>query len=1834
MNKKLSSFESISTSEINDSSVYVSAVQKLKDGSYKNINIPISQLSGLWNNDVQLAIANADFEGGAIDAEVIHQAALQAVEAALTEARQAVNAAIAAANDFAGDVATGNTATQKAIADAQQQLNQAIQDGQSVVAQMQTMYAQYFGDNGEVRQALNEANRDLNTSRALLTSAQEDLQALANGEITPESLHEIERTVNGIKEMWGIEGTYVNSEGTVANKVLEYVDMALAQKNLKMTNINGETNNVTSFEQLVDAANGMYTTTLNRMNTAEQKVTQMQEEWDVTKGEMSEYVKTSDFSDPTKASLKSAVKSMTDSLIKQTVRDTTLDVITTITIPINSPQGYTVRVPNIEKETFYYMSWDDAEGDNAIPLNYQFKVVASGSAAPSADNNVWSPLTLDGVHSPTIVTYDNEEVVPDTNDRYLFIQYNGLGPATKQIDVKVCVEKYLSQTQIQQTANAIVLSAINSLKKGGQLASSLTLTDDQISTAVRKYFNSIDFNATSIKQTADLIQQTVLSFLDEGNNNYRTLQSVIKSAKDSIEQSVEDYTLTLLEEFKNNAPNIDHKINTDYSIDNSGSSITFKNRRRIISNLEQGHTYFIKCVALSKLYYKYGTYNFENVNVDVPFLDNENNGWTKIVNPDSIKVDVPSDASWSTITFFIESAKNNSNPPQYLANNDFSVQVFETATSKAANFKITPEMIKETISGDTGADGIIHQIYQRLARPSGTSTTWGEAGGGFLNQAQVDESAEEICRTLMGMSTGDASTDPIVRSSELKQSLDEIKSDVSKVQYLALKNEGDDALSSEYFGISNKTGFNYLNDISQYQKGPEFDITPNADAFGYFKIKVPYPNTDYTLLLVDLDKYNFGEVHFVNAETLNSITENNFKQDKSHTSCVYTPDTNYPTKNKLNPLHFGSVTTGYLSFKIIRAAGNNNTLNATYFSNNPVHVKLGIPTDIAVSNIKQTADSITEQVSSLEETWGPNGEKAQSLKTALQNISSDAIESVVAEEIDGKLTGYSTIEQTKDFIASTVGAAGAVTNKFHDPLFKHDYSYWHRRYSNYPNYSNIANIVSPAANVYNKYYDNNNNYYQINSSNILEKDLKSFIIYDNNTLNINGLSAEDRRHIYGLYTNLKVISGNKYTASFYIKLPAVFSSGYTSLINVPNSNNKFRCSFQNLMLNVGFVDELAKLTPNFYITLLSTENSLEDIENTKYTIIDGEEVKNWSSETLYNTQHKKAYKFNNQGNLTGNGFNNGSVDLDQFGLWIKFGQGNLLNYLNKAFTISLGDVDNSGINIEQNVRYRWFKIWFTFTADNKHIVKNSDTSLTNIVDDRDRAFCFEPWTNIYSNKYSRIFCEFAAPMLNSGTTPLKFSSQEKSDEVYSVISQTKNAIDLSINNVRQGLEKVGITIDAEHPEKSKIKLSADVLEADLAEAKFTGNIEAKSFKVQPQGSDSSISLVIYNPNDTSFVHKYITDHNTTLKISEGTPVLVSTVGEDVYLINLTKINKNGDITYYFKIRTDMPITIKNIGYSEASGNTISEFKIKPVKYFLNNVYNIYLEKYVAESIVDTQKNTITLGNVTSNSFYNSLNCSGFTFKYSTNEGDKSLTFDGDDKPYIKSTGVLKYESINLKQVAQNIRGINYFSINSPVFSLDYSRGGDIYDMPIYRHNFSQPGNSAYDSAGNLHVTNEGSLRMFKVYKNINSSGTLINLTHFENNKRSDDKYCYAIESKDRTTGETFYQILGFYNIARYFGDLTNNNRYYNDIYDVEQGDGSKCFSIAEDIINNCFVIGCHISKNLNENTLTDNNNSYRVFFNEDECTRLNDRLSRGYAGAIGKANNSWNSKKIIVDKYN
>ena len=330
-----------------------------------------------------------------------------------------------------------------------------------------------------------------------------------------------------------------------------------------------------------------------------------------------------------------------------------------------------------------------------------------------------------------------------------------------------------------------------------------------------------------------------------------------------------------------------------------------------------------------------------------------------------------------------------------------------------------------------------------------------------------------------------------------------------------------------------------------------------------------------------------------------------------------------------------------------------------------------------------------------------------------------------------------------------------------------------------------------------------------------------------------------------------------------------------------------------------------------------------------------------------------------------------------------------------------------------------------------------------------------------------------------------------------------------------------------------------------------------------------------------------------------------------------------------------------LGYSDESGNTISKFKINPVKHFGNNVYTIYLNKYVAESIVETKTATITLTNVSPDSFYTYLNCDNVKLSYgiyTKNNPNKlepcELRFKSSEEPFVGLTDVLKYNGELVKKAIlsnneRTVSGINYLSVNSPLFGLDYMNGSDIYGLPIYVRDDTTAHPDGYLN-GNLYVKKAGELRLFKVYKNINS-GKLINLTHFENNKRSEDKYCYAVESKD-SNGNSFYQILGFNNITQYFGNLTNNDRYYGDMYEVEQGTPQRCFEIATSIINNAFTIGCFINKSIDENTLTDNNSNYRVFFNNDECVKLNERLQRGYSQAISNANSSSSTydPKIII----
>ena len=468
------------------------------------------------------------------------------------------------------------------------------------------------------------------------------------------------------------------------------------------------------------------------MNDAEDRVREMGEEWDVVKGEMSQYVKTSDFSDPNNSTLKSAVKRMTDSLISQTVRDVNLEVVETVRFPVNTNPGEVRRVQGaLDKETYYYMSWDKADGDEVIPLNYQFKIKTS-SSIPNYSDADWQELTLDGVNSPTVVQLDgNNEAIPDENDRYLYIQYNGAAQLTEAVDVKVCVQKYLTQSQLSQTAEGIVASAIRSLKNGGQL-SNLTLTPETITATVANYLNSDEFKGTELGMTADRINATVLEYLKDGNN-YKTLQSIIESTKDSINQSVADYSLELVEEFADdNSLDANHKITTTFSIDNSGN---FSEKARVTANLEKGHTYFMKCVCIDTIYYKFG--NAIQIN-SLGTLDNASQGWIKVTNPESIRLDISSDAASSVLTFFIKIKKDNNS--QYLSG--YSIQLFESVTSKMANFKITADKITEAITGQTGTgDDLVKHIYNRIATPEGATQLFGDVSKGLVKQSTLESTA-------------------------------------------------------------------------------------------------------------------------------------------------------------------------------------------------------------------------------------------------------------------------------------------------------------------------------------------------------------------------------------------------------------------------------------------------------------------------------------------------------------------------------------------------------------------------------------------------------------------------------------------------------------------------------------------------------------------------------------------------------------------------------------------------------------------------------------------------------------------------------------------------------------------------------------------------------------------------------------------------------------------------------------------------------------------------------------------------------------------------------------
>ena len=1141
------------------------------------------------------------------------------------------------------------------------------------------------------------------------------------------------------------------------------------------------------------------------MNDAEDRVREIGEKWDVVKGEMSQYVKTSDFSDPNNSTLKSAVKRMTDSLISQTVRDVSLEVVDTVRFPVNTNPGEVRRVQGaLDKETYYYMSWDKADGDEVIPLNYQFKI-KTGSSIPSYSDADWQELTLDGVNSPTVVELDgNNETIPDENDRYLYIQYNGATQLTEAVDVKVCVQKYLTQSQLSQTAEGIVASAIRSLKNGGQL-SNLTLTPEDITATVANYLNSDEFKGTELGMTADRINATVLEYLKDGNN-YKTLQSIIESTKDSINQSVADYSLELVEEFADdNSLDVNHKITTTFSIDNSG---TFSEKARVTANLEKGHTYFMKCVCIDTIYYKFG--NAIQIN-SLGTLDNASQGWIKVTNPESIKLDISSDAASSVLTFFIKIKKDNNS--QYLSG--YSVQLFESVTSKMANFKITADQISEAITGQTGSneDDLIRHIYKRVASQDGTNTVTGLVGNGFVTQSTLNSTADRLESEMHTIATGGNANNPFVLKSVFDQTVEKLETDVSRIEYIDIENTGNDTSSSEYDGISSGRANTYnaatLNGYKAFQKGPVFDLSPtsstNWNGTVFCKLKVPNANTDYTLFLHSSD-YKISELYFINTNTTNS----NFKVA---TNCVYSESIE---GSKLEPLHFGNNKIGFLAI-VVKKSIDNYTPAWADFDTKPFTVKFGIPNSVAVSNIKQTADGIKSQVSELQTTAdGLN----TTINTAVQNIVPGMISSTVASEVNGKLAGYSTIEQTKDFIASTVGGA-LVTNKFHDPLFKNGFGYWTR----YPD-AEMATIDSPYTNTYRKFISPLSTYYQINNQYYDWKieNNPSIIFYDN--LNTGGSGNQIKN--CGVYTRVKLQPKQKYTASFYIKL----------------SKNQAA-----LKMNLGLTAELAMNVKTFCIAPWDvTKDASYSPKLVKKT-----DVTKWNEHESDELAYYEFDNFGSAGDISNN--NRWCISNDvtkpndlKFGLWIDFYSGGLKDLIDELFKPANSNPLTAAPGPSSlGTDFRWFKIWFTFTADEKYYVKgdtfknDSLFGLTKCDETFDRAFCFEVASRgVAQSTYAQFYCEIAYPMLNVGTSLLEFSSQEATSESYSTIAQTNKSIELSVNNaidkLTGELNSAGIKLDGEN---SRIEFNART-------SAFTGAVNAESFKVTPKNSDSSIELVIYN----------------------------------------------------------------------------------------------------------------------------------------------------------------------------------------------------------------------------------------------------------------------------------------------------------------------------------------------------------------------------------------------------
>lgn len=1756
MNRKLSSFESINAKDINKDLTYVSAVQKLSDGSYRNINIPLAQLSGLWNDDVQTAVTNAEFEGGAIDADVIHQAALNAVENALRDAKQSITEAVERANTFIGEVSSGNSATQQAIAEANERVLQEINAGLDRLGEINTLYGNYFGPGGVVEQALNDANNELAISKDLLRDAQAELEALANGEITSTGIKNLEEKVNGLVTLVGLEGQYVDPDGKFANRVYEALNLAMGTKTFMMKNINGEDQTVTTFDQLINTINGIYTTTLSRVNALSGDITNMRSEWDVEKGKMEESISKNNFSDPDNQTVKQAVRTMTADLIEQSVRKAVLDEIETITFLKTDPVRTVREIETpLAKETLYFLTWDKAtDKDNPIRLEYQFVILENGNEQPS--NTAYKQLTTEGIKSSVILTSSQsqeqgEEAEEENYTRKLYIRL-----ATELEDdcvVSIAKQKYFSQSQISQTVDGVIISAVKE-ELGKHNFSEVQVTDEYIKDVVAAYNNEHEIiNFTQLNQTAYDINASVNTFkqevndsLDEKSSQISALQSSIDVTDSKIDNTVSEYTCDVIDEWNES----NHQKCIDDHQDESNNSIVYKsvnaingvesapNNVRCLLGLHQingqsiylkrDHEYFLKIENISKIHYIIlPVANINNIptispigNVQTDIL--ENSLFTHSTDNSNRINGLEND---SVLYFYYECKYNNKTHQRVGAPN---IQLLESVHSKFANFKITADSIKTLIQNEQESDnGIVKLIYDKISKADGTSETIGKIGDGFLNQTQVEKTASDLITTITGLEVPDT-RDPVVRESKFKQSLDEIKSDVSRTQYSPIKNvliDGNNILQPGpvYDGVYFAPVDTDLTTRFQYQLN-----NPNIEN---------YPEKAYTIILQNFEDFEIAELKINNTiafskipNTIESWTAND---ERRKLKPIVFNDESFKT---LEFKYYKTLTAGQSERNLLRRSDIYNSQGNLITPGYIPKIIIGYPNNVAVSNIKQTADSISEQVSNLNTGFDENGNPTETLTTAVQNIVPGMISSTVAEQINGKLTGYSTIQQTADYIASTVGA-GASSNKFKNPLFKNSLTYW----GTYANSDDIIFTTEFDSTTNKKLYPsypkgNSSPLIDVNVTKSIEKELSKTLIFQNAlTLSTSIFNVNEKP---GIYQKFNLIPGKRYTASFFIKLcnngKGTLDTEITTGAWVTNS-----FSYKQLILNMGCVEEIALSAPKFYIAPIDESESLDSIISKSYTICNGQNLKNDKNESisfknfihdmqldphspyyLYNT----CFEFNNCGILNNsdatnesNLFSNGGPIDEKFGLWINFGEGKLGEYLDAVFdndsNISLlnegpnyiiqqssgkmqspnSTISTSG-NGNKNTanKFKWFKIWFTFTPQTKRFV--SGTSLTKYEDNESHAFSIQ----CYSTK--RFFCEIGAPMLNAGSEPLKFTSYEVKDEVYSEIAQTKNSIELKVNNainkLTGELSNVGIKLDGEN---SSINFNA-------TNSTFTGNVIAKQLSVQPEGMDSKIWLEIYNPsgsNISSVIERTLGNNN---NLVEGTPVLIAYANGEYYVTNLTKLNFAPASVLYWGIY-GKAITSDLIIYKGNSNNTINSFsdKSQVITKFNKNGDTNY-------GTIEIYKNEYKYGELLSSTLFKTykltnINCDTYYTQYNNNGLIPSITAGGTNVNLNAPTPNIELKMLDDKEpTAMNDTGskpsINIFTNNSLIFVED-GPIGDFFERT---------------STNSFVLTPVKDIYTFRVYPGINNG----KLYDFEI-----PVYCFAQKSENE------FKLIGF------------NENYYN-----------------------------------------------------------------------------------------